>query len=151
EDERARWAVVTRPYPALADPTNLARARLLLSQAVADASTCGAETRGRLGQLGTRLRSAEDGHGAEGEVYDMARGYLDQVEREAEEAQRVLNQARTALQRAGLQDVEARITQIQRRLKAAEEQARKTGVAKGIALHQVEAARQARETAALVA
>src|SRR5262249_37782752 len=93
EDERARWADVTRPYPALADPASLARARLTLSQAVADASARAAETRGRLGQLRSRLRSAEDGHGAESEVYGMARAYLDQVEREAQEAQRVLNQA----------------------------------------------------------
>jgi energy-coupling factor transporter ATP-binding protein EcfA2 len=150
-DERARWADIARPYPALADPSSLARARLTLAQAVADAAARAGETRGRLVQLGTRLRSAEDGHGAESEVYGMARAYLEQVEREAQEAQRVLNQARTALQRAGLQDVETRITQIQRRLKAAEDHARKTGVAKGIALHQVEAARHAHETAGLLA
>src|SRR5262249_54272409 len=151
EDERARWADVTRPYPGLADPAGLARARLTLSQVAADAVTRAAETRGRLTHLHTRLRSAEVGHGAEGEVYGMARAHLDQVDREVQEAQRVLNQARAALQKAGLQDVETRITHLQRRLKASEDHARKTGVAKGIALHQVEAARHARETAATVA
>ena len=61
------------------------------------------------------------------------------------EAQRLLNEARNALRQAGLEDVEARITQLQRRLKTAEDHARKTGVAKGIALHQLEAAKQERD------
>jgi hypothetical protein len=81
----------------------------------------------------------------------MARAHMDQVDREAQEAQRLLNQARGALQAAGLQDVESRISQLQRRLKTAEERARQTGVAKGIALHQVESARQAREAKATTA
>src|SRR5579871_1375664 len=144
EDERARWADATRSYPALADPAQLSRARLALSQAVADAVTRASETRARLAQLRTRLRSAEDSHGAESEVYGMARAHMDQVDGEVQEAQRILNQARSALQAAGLQNVEARITQLQRRLKTAEERARQTGVAKGIALHQVESAKQAR-------
>jgi energy-coupling factor transporter ATP-binding protein EcfA2 len=142
EDERARWADATRSYPALADPTQLARSRLTLGQAVADAVTRGGETRSRLSQLRTRLRSAEDSHGAESEVFTMAREHLDQMDNEVQEAQRVLNQARSALQAAGLQNVEARITQLQRRLKAAEERARQTGVAKGIALHRVDSAKQ---------
>ena len=150
-DERARWADLTAAYPALAEPANLARARATLTQAVADAVTRARETRSRLTQLGARLRSAEDTHGAESEVYGMARAHMEQVDREAQEAQRLLNQARGALQAAGLQDVESRISQLQRRLKTAEERARQTGVAKGIALHQEESARQAREAKAALA
>ncbi|MGZ3582136.1 MAG: SbcC/MukB-like Walker B domain-containing protein [Ktedonobacterales bacterium] len=151
EDERARWADTTAAYPALADPAHLARARLTLTQAVADAVTRAGETRARLAQLRTRLRSAEDAHGADFEVYGMVRAHMDQMDNEVQEAQRLLNQARGALQAAGLQNVEARITQLQRRLKTAEERARQTGVAKGIALHQVESAKQARDAKATVA
>ncbi len=148
-DARERWAEVTRDYPALVgDPAALERARLALSQAVADTVARAAETRGRLAQLGARLRSAEETHSAENEAYGMARAYLDQCERKTQEAQRLLNEARNALRAAGLENFEARITQLQRRLKAAEEQARKAGVAKGIALHQLEAAQQTRQTAA---
>ena len=117
EDERSRWADATRSYPALADPAHLTRSRLTLSEAVADAVTRAAETRNRLSQLRTRLRSAEDSHGAENEVYGMARAHMEEVDNEVQEAQRILNQARSALQAAGLQNVEARITQLQRRLK----------------------------------
>ncbi len=146
-DARDRWAEVTRDYPMLAsDPAALERARLALSQAVADTVARAAETRGRLAQLGARLRSAEETHSAENEAYGMARAYLDQCERKTMEAQRLLSEARNALRAAGLENFEARITQLQRRLKAAEEQARKAGVAKGIALHQMEAARQVRQT-----
>ena len=151
EDERARWADLTASYAALADPANLARARLALTQAVADAVTRAGETRERLSRLHSRLRSAEESHGAESEVYGVARTHMEQADHEVQEAQRLLNQARSALQAAGLQNVEARISQLQRRLKAAEERARQTGVAKGIALHQVEAARQAREARARAA
>jgi hypothetical protein len=151
EDERARWADATAAFPALADPSGLSRARLALTQAVADAVTRAGETRGRLSQLRTRLRAAEDSHGAESEVYGMARVHMDQVDQEVQEAQRLLNQARGALQAAGLQNVEARISQLQRRLKSAEERARQTGVAKGIALHQVESARQTRVSRAATA
>ena len=146
DDERSRWADATRSYPALADPAHLARSRLTLSEAVADAVTRAGETRNRLAQLRTRLRSAEDTHGAENEVYGMARAHMDEVDNEVQEAQRILNQARSALQAAGLQNVEARITQLQRRLKTAEDRARQTGVAKGIALHQVASAQQIRES-----
>ncbi len=148
EDARTRWADATREYPALADPAQLARARLTLSEAVADAVTRAGETRSRLAQLRTRLRSAEDAHGAESEVYGMARAHMDEADNEVQEAQRILNQARNALQAAGLENVEVRITQLQRRLKSAEERARQTGVAKGIALHQVASAKQARESKA---
>ena len=143
-DERARWAEATRGYPALSDPLQLVRARRTLQEAVADAVTRAGETRGRLAQLRTRLRSAEDSQGAESEVYGMARAHMDQVDNEVQEAQRILNQARTALQAAGLQNVEARITQLQRRLKAAEDHARQTGVTKGIALHRLEASKEGR-------
>ncbi|HEX8733432.1 MAG TPA: ATP-binding protein, partial [Ktedonobacterales bacterium] len=149
EDARARWNDTTRDYPALAaDSAGLERSRQALGQAVADAVARGAETRGRLSQLGARLRSAEESHSAESEAYGMARAYLDQCDHKASEAQRLLNEARNALRAAGLEDFEARITQLQRRLKSAEEQARKAGVAKGIALHQRDAAQQARETQA---
>ncbi|MGO8951141.1 MAG: SbcC/MukB-like Walker B domain-containing protein [Ktedonobacterales bacterium] len=141
-DERARWAEATRSYPALADPAQLGRSRATLGQAVADAVTRAGETRSRLAQLRTRLRSAEDSHGAESEVFGMARSHMDQVDTDVQEAQRILNQARSALQAAGLQNVEARITQLQRRLKTAETLARQTGVAKGIALHRVDAAKE---------
>jgi energy-coupling factor transporter ATP-binding protein EcfA2 len=151
-DARDRWAEATRAYPALAgDPAALERARQALSQAVADTVARVAETRGRLAQLGARLRSAEETHSAESEAYGMARAYLDQCERKTQEAQRLLNEARSALRAAGLENVEARITQLQRRLKAAEDQARKAGVAKGIALHQLEAAQHARQLAATAA
>ena len=149
EDARARWADTTRDYPALArDAAALERSRQALAQALADAVARAAETRGRLTQLGARLRSAEETHSAENEGYGMARAYLDQCDHKAQEAQRLLNEARNALRAAGLEDFEARITQLQRRLKATEEQARKAGVAKGIAIHQLDAAKQARETQA---
>ena len=151
EDARARWADMTHAYSALADPTHLGRARLTLAQTIQDASTRAAETRARLDQLRTRLRSAEDTHGAESEVYGMARVHRDQVDAEVQEAQRLLNQARGALQAAGLQNVEARITQLQRRLKEAEEEARKTGIARGITLHRLEAAQQERAAKAELA
>jgi DNA repair exonuclease SbcCD ATPase subunit len=149
QDARERWAEVTRDYAALAgDPAALERARQALSQAVADTLARAVETRGRLDQLGARLRSAEETRSVESEAYGMARAYLDQCERKTQEAQRLLNEARNALRAAGLENFEARITQLQRRLKAAEEQARKAGVAKGIALHQLEATQQARQVAA---
>ncbi|HEU5343378.1 MAG TPA: SbcC/MukB-like Walker B domain-containing protein [Ktedonobacterales bacterium] len=149
EDARARWGDLTRDYPALGqDFASLERARQTLGQALADAESRAAETRGRLNQLGVRLRSAEETHSAESESYSMARAYLDQCDHKAQEAQRLLNEARQALRAAGLENFEARITQLQRRLKQAEEQARKAGVAKGIAIHQLDAAKQARETQA---
>jgi hypothetical protein len=147
EDERARWADATRSYPALADPAQLSRSRLTLGQVVADAVTRAGETRSRVTQLRTRLRSAEDSHGADSEAFAMAREHLEQMDNEVQEAQRVLNQARSALQKAGLQNFEARITQLQRRLKEAEERARQTGVAKGIALHRVDSARRVQSEA----
>src|SRR5579875_538553 len=144
DDARARWADAALPYPALGDdPSRLSRARQALSQAVADAIARAAETRGRLSQLGLRLRAAEETQDAESEAYGMARAYMDQADRKTQEAQRILNEARNALRAAGLEDFETRITQLQRRLKQAEEHARKAGVAKGIALHQLEATRQA--------
>ncbi|HEX6800608.1 MAG TPA: SbcC/MukB-like Walker B domain-containing protein [Ktedonobacterales bacterium] len=145
EDVRLRWAEVTASYPGLADPAQLARARATLALAVGDTAARAGETRGRLGQLRTRLRSEEDGHGAENEAFGMARAQLEQADRDAQEAQRMLDQARGALHAAGLQNVETRITQLQRRLKAAEEAARQTAVARGIATHQMESARTARD------
>ena len=112
---------------------------------MADTITRITETRSRLEQLHSRVRTAEDAHDVEGETYGMARAQMDGVDQKVIEAQRLLNQARNALRAAGLEDVEARITHLQRQLKAAEEQARKTGVAKGIALHQLEAAKQERD------
>ncbi|MEO7001656.1 MAG: ATP-binding protein, partial [Ktedonobacterales bacterium] len=145
EDTRARWQMATAAYPALAsDPALLGRARAALGQAVADTITRAAETRGRLAQLGGRLRAAEESHDAETEAYGMARARMGDMDRAVEEAQRLLNEARNALRAAGLENVEARITQLQRRLQQAEEQARQAGVAKGIALHQLEATRQMR-------
>jgi len=145
EDARARWADVTAPYPALSDPAALSRGRSTLQQAAADALARAGETRGRMAQMRTRLRSAEEAHGAEGEAARLARAQMADAEAKAQEAQRMLNDARQALRRAGLEKIETRITQLQRRLKEAEERARATGVAKGIALHQLEAARAARE------
>ncbi len=58
QDARARWADIAVPYPALADPANLARARLTLHQSVADALARANEARERLSQMHTRLRSA---------------------------------------------------------------------------------------------
>jgi DNA repair exonuclease SbcCD ATPase subunit len=148
EDERARWAERTATYPALADPARLPAARLALGHAVADAVARAAEARGRLSQLQTRLRSAEETRGAETEVHDMARAHQQQADDTVGEAQRLLNQARQALRAAGLENVEARMSQLQRRLKETEERARQLGVAKGVALHQLEAARQARDAQA---
>ena len=145
DDARARWGDATAAYPALADPGSLPRARSALQQAVADTITRITETRSRLEQLHARVRTAEDAHDVESETYGMARAQMDAVDQKVIEAQRLLNQARNALRAAGLEDVEARITQLQRQLKAAEEHARKTGVAKGIALHQQEAARGERD------
>jgi DNA repair exonuclease SbcCD ATPase subunit len=145
EDARARWADVAAPFPALADHAQLPRGRSALHQAAADAIARAGEARGRLAQMRTRLRSAEESQGAEFEAFGLARAQMGATETKVQEAQRLLNEARSALRKAGLENVEARITQLQRRLKAAEERARATGVAKGIALHQLEAARTARE------
>jgi energy-coupling factor transporter ATP-binding protein EcfA2 len=145
DDARGRWDDATAAYPALDDPTALPRARGALQQAVADTITRITETRSRLEQLHSRVRTAEDAHDVENETYGMARAQMDTVDQKVIEAQRLLNQARNALRAAGLEDVEARITQLQKQLKAAEEHARKTGVAKGIALHQQDAAKQERD------
>lgn len=145
DDARDRWGDVTAAYPALDDPTALPRVRAALQQAVADTITRVTETRSRLEQLRSRVRTAEDAHDVENETYGMARAQMDVVDQKVIEAQRLLNQARNALRAAGLEDVEARITHLQKQLKTAEEHARKTGVAKGIALHQQDAAKQERD------
>jgi energy-coupling factor transporter ATP-binding protein EcfA2 len=146
--ERARWAERIANYPALADPARLPGARAAVAQAVADSVARVAEARGRLSHMQVRLRSAEETRGAESEVYGMARAHLQQADAAVDEAQRLLDQARKALRAAGLENVEARITQLQRRLKETEERARQMGVAKGVALHQLEASRQSREAQA---
>jgi hypothetical protein len=146
ETELARWREGIAAYPALADHARLPLARSTFAQAVADAISRAAETRGRFSQLQIRLRGAEESRGAEAEVYGVARNRLAQADEAVSEAQRLLDQARRALRAAGLDNVEARITQLQRRLKEAEEHARQRGVAKGVALHQTEAARQTRQT-----
>jgi hypothetical protein len=148
EAERARWAERIATYAALADPGQLPMARAALAQAVADSAARSAEARGRISLMQTRLRSAEETRGAESEVYGMARGHMEQADAAVKEAQRLLEQARRALRAAGLENVEARITQLQRRLKETEERARQMGVAKGVALHQLEASRQSREAQA---
>jgi hypothetical protein len=148
EAERARWAERSAAYPGLADPAHLPAARAALAQAVADSVARAAEARGRLSHLHTRLRSAEEIRSAESEVYGMARAHVQQADAAVEEAQRLLDQARSALRAAGLENVEVRITQLQRRLKETEERARQMGVAKGVALHQLEASRQIREAQA---
>ena len=64
------------------------------------------------------LRSAEDAHDVENEsLRHGARADASRWTRRRIEAQRLLNQARNALRAAGLEDVEARITQLQRQLK----------------------------------
>ena len=151
EAERARWTERIAAYPALADPTQLPIARAALSQAASDAIARAAEARGRLDQLLARLRSAEETRGAESEVFGMARERARQADDAVTEAQRLLDQARGALRAAGLENVEARITQLQRRLKEAEERARQMGVAKGVALHQFDAAQQERAAQAAAA
>ena len=145
EDALLRWADVTAPFPSLADPANLTRAKQALGQAIADSIIRSTETRGRLSQLQTRLHSAEDTHSVEREAHGLTRAHMSQVDAKVQEAQRLLNQARNAVRDAGLENVEARLTQLQTRLKAAEDHARQKGVAKGIALHQLEAARAARK------
>ncbi|HEY7850797.1 MAG TPA: SbcC/MukB-like Walker B domain-containing protein, partial [Ktedonobacterales bacterium] len=145
DDARGRWSDATVAYPALEDPAALPRTRAALQQAVADTITRITETRSRLEQLQSRVRTAEDAHDVENETYGMTRAQMDVVDQKVIEAQRLLNQARNALRAAGLEDVEARITHLQKQLKTAEDHARKTGVAKGIALHQREAAKQERD------
>jgi hypothetical protein len=144
EADRARWAERVAAYPALTDPTQLPVARAALAQASSDAIARAAEARGRLDQMLARLRSAEESRGAESEVYGMARERAQQAESAVTESQRLLDQARGALRQAGLENVEARITALQRRLKEAEERARQMGVAKGVALHQLDATQQER-------
>jgi energy-coupling factor transporter ATP-binding protein EcfA2 len=142
--ERARWRDRVAALPALADPAVVPLARHTVAQAAADAIARAAESRGRLGNMQTRLRTVEDAHGAEAEVFGMARAYQQQTDEAVDIARRTLEQARSALRAAGLENVEARITQLQRRLKETEERARQLGVKKGIALHQLDAARQQR-------
>jgi hypothetical protein len=146
ESERARWRDRIAAFPALADPAAVPMARVTMAQAAADAIARAAETRGRMLHMQSRLRTVEDARGADAEVHSMARSYVQQTDDAVDEARRLLDQARSALRAAGLENVEARITQLQRRLKEAEERARQLGVNKGIALHQLDAARQQRAT-----
>jgi hypothetical protein len=142
--ERARWRDRVAALPALADPAAVPLARHTVAQAAADAVARAAESRGRLVHMQSRLRTVEDAHGAESEVFGMARAYQQQTDEAVDVARRTLEQARSALRAAGLENVEARITQLQRRLKETEERARQLGVNKGIALHQLDAAKQQR-------
>ncbi len=134
-----QWKLAVGPYKALTEPAKLAPARHAVLQAVNDAVNRAAEARGRLAQLQSRLRSAEEARSAEAEAFGQARAHLAQADRDVEEAQRLLAAARGSLRAAGLENVELRMTELQQRLKQAQEVARQMGVAKGVALHQLDA------------
>jgi hypothetical protein len=142
-----QWKLAVGPYTALTEPAKLAPARHAVTQAVADALNRAGEARGRLVQLQSRLRSAEESRSAEAEAFGQARAHLAQADRDVDEAQRLLAAARGSLRAAGLENVELRMTDLQQRLKQAQEAARQMGVAKGVALHQL-AAMQTRYDAA---
>jgi hypothetical protein len=134
-----QWKLAVGPYKALTEPAKLAPARHAVLQAVNDAVNRASEARGRLAQLQSRLRSAEEARSAEAEAFGQARAHLAQADRDVDEAQRLLAAARGSLRAAGLENVELRMTELQRRLKQAQEAARQMGVAKGVALHQLDA------------
>lgn len=137
--QRAQWKQAVGAYTALTEPGRLGPARLTLAQAVADALNRANEARGRLAQLQTRLRAAEEARSAEAEAFGQARSLMAQADKDVDEAQRFLAEARGMLRAAGLENVEVRLTELQQRLKSAQEVARQMGVAKGVALHQLDA------------
>ena len=137
--QHEQWRAAVGPFTALTEPAKLAPARHAVLQAVADAVNRAGEARGRLVQLQARLRSAEEARSAEAEAFGQARAHMTQADRDVEEAQRLLAAARGSLRAAGLENVETRMTELQTRLKAAQEAARQMGVAKGVALHQMDA------------
>jgi|GEM_PF-1262618 len=140
--QREQWKTAVGPFTALVDPARLPTARAAVAQAIADALNRAAEARTRLAQLQSRLRSAEETRSAEAEAFGSARAHMTQADRAVEEAQRLLAAARGSLRAAGLENVENRMTELQTRLRTAQEIARQMGVAKGIALHQLEANQQ---------
>ncbi len=142
-----QWKVAVGPFKALTEPAKLAPARHAVMQAVADALNRASEARGRLVQLQSRLRSAEEARSAEAEAFGQARAHLAQADRDVDEAQRFLATARGSLRDAGLENVEQRMTELQQRLRQAQELARQMGVAKGVALHQFDAMQQRHEVA----
>jgi hypothetical protein len=139
---RAQWRQAVGGFTALTDPAKLGPARLAVTQAIADALARATEARGRLAQLHQRLRGAEEARAAENEAFGQARSLLAQADRDADEAKRLLEIARGSLRAAGLDNVELRLTELQQRLKAAQEVARQMGVNKGVALHQFDATQQ---------
>ncbi len=145
--QREQWKAAVGEYKALADPAKLPIARAAVAQAVADALSRATEARGRLAQLQSRLRSAEEARAAEAEAFGGARAHMAQADRDADEAQRLLAAARGSLRAAGLENVEQRMTELQQRLKTAQERARQMGVTKGVALHQLDAAQKRYEAA----
>jgi energy-coupling factor transporter ATP-binding protein EcfA2 len=146
-EQSEQWKAAVGNYSTLTDPSKLPIARQALSQAVADALNRAFEARGRLSQLQQRLRAAEETRAAEAEAFGAARAHVAQADRDVDEAQRLLTAARGSLRAAGLDNVEAQMTELQQRLRAAQEIARQRGVAKGVALHQLEAAQQRFDTA----
>ncbi len=142
------WKTSAGVYHQLADIQKLAQARLLVAQSVSDAINRAAEMRQRLASLQARLRSAEESYAAEEESYGIARAALSDADKAADDAQKLLMSARNALRDAGLENVEARITDLQKRLKTTQDRARQLGVAKGVALHQLEASQQRFENCA---
>ena len=144
---REQWKVAVGAYTTLADPAKLPQARQAVAQAVADALSRATEARGRLTQLQSRLRAAEETRSAEAEAFGGARAHMAQADRDVEEAQRLLSAARGSLRAAGLENVEQRMTELQQRLRSAQEIARQMGVAKGVALHQLDAMQKRYETA----
>ncbi len=140
--QREQWKLAVGPFTALTDPTRLAQARKSVSQAVADALNRAVEARARLAQLQTRLRAAEEARTAEAEAFGQSRAHLAQADRDVDEAKRILTAARGSLRAAGLDNVELRMTELQQRLRTAQEKARQMGVQRGVALHQLDAAQQ---------
>jgi len=140
--QQEQWQLAVGDFVALTDPTRLPQARLAVAQAVADVLNRATEARGRLAQLQSRQRSAEESRAAEAEAFGSARAHMTQADRDADEAQRLLTTARGSLRAAGLENVEQRMTELQHRLRSAQETARQLGVAKGVALHQLDAMQQ---------
>jgi DNA repair exonuclease SbcCD ATPase subunit len=138
--QQEQWQSAVGAFTALKDPARLPQARQAVAQAVADALSRATEARERLVQLATRARAAEETRAAEAEAFGQARSLLADADRNAEEAQRILTAARGSLRAAGLENVEQRITELQQRLRQAQEHARQMGVQKGVALHQLDAA-----------
>ncbi len=137
-----QWRAAAGSFTTLGEPERLPQVRKSVNQAVADALNRATEARSRLVQLQSRQRAAEEARGAEAEAFGQTRAQMAQADRDVEEAKRLLATARGSLRAAGLENVEIRLTELQQRLRSAQESARQMGVARGVALHQLDATQQ---------